>query len=199
MSLPAVARARWGRSRCRGHGSPSAWLGAPVCGVRAVALAPDSRADFLLKFFRCRRGKVIEIDAEVRAARPTPALARAQRPRPHAGPIPHACPALRLPSARISPPPRPLRPSHAHAAPPRTSPARRPRRAPARWAHALVGGASGSYPEGSCRTRRQRARGSKGCASACSSAHPPHCRRRRRNSRAGRGRRRRRDDRRRRR
>ena len=51
MGLPAVARSRWGRSRCRGHGSPSAWLGAPVCGVRAVALAPDSRADFLLKFF----------------------------------------------------------------------------------------------------------------------------------------------------
>ena len=76
MSLPAVARWRWGRSRCRGHGSPSAWLGAPVCGVRAVALAPDSRADFLLKFFWCRRGKVIEIDAEVRAARPTPAATR---------------------------------------------------------------------------------------------------------------------------
>ena len=50
MGLPAVVHARWGRSSCRGHGSPSAWLGAPVCGVRAVALAPDSRAEFLLKF-----------------------------------------------------------------------------------------------------------------------------------------------------
>ena len=127
MGLPAVARARWGRSRCRGHGSPSAWLGAPVCGVRAVALAPDSWADFLLTVLDDQRGKVIEIDAEVRAARPTPALARAQRPRPHAGPTPHACPALRphfTPAAPSPPLPCPRR-----AAPhiPSTPPASRAR------------------------------------------------------------------------
>ena len=57
MGLPAVARARWGRSRCRGHGSSSAWLGAPVCGVRAVALAPNSGADFLLKFSSTSTGQ----------------------------------------------------------------------------------------------------------------------------------------------
>ena len=78
------------------------------------------------------------------------------------------------PSARLSPSPRPLCPSLAHASPPRTCPARRPRCTPARWARELVGGASGGYREGSSAWSRQRARGSKGTAGGCSSAPPPH-------------------------
>ena len=40
-------------------------------------------------------GKEAEVEFEVCAPRPAPALARAQRPRPYAGPIAHACAALR--------------------------------------------------------------------------------------------------------
>ena len=49
--LSAAALPRRARSRCDSPRSPSAQSGAPVYGVRAVALAPNSRADFLLKLF----------------------------------------------------------------------------------------------------------------------------------------------------
>ena len=58
------------------------------------------------------------------------------------------------PSAHLAPSPRPLRTSLAHATPPRTCPARRPRCTPARWAHVLVSGDLGSCHEGSCWWRR---------------------------------------------
>ena len=48
MGPPAVARARRSRSRCSSHDSRSARPGAAVTGVRAPALPPNSRADFLL-------------------------------------------------------------------------------------------------------------------------------------------------------
>ena len=61
MGLPAVGSARRARSRCDSRGSPSAWPGAPVYGVRAVALAPNSGADFLLTVLDDQRGKGFEI------------------------------------------------------------------------------------------------------------------------------------------
>ena len=84
MGLPAVAQARRARSRRDSRGSPSAQSVAPVYGVRAEALAPNSWADFLLTVLDDRQGKVAEFDSEVRAPRPAPALARAQPPCPHA-------------------------------------------------------------------------------------------------------------------
>jgi len=48
LGLPAVVRALRSRSRCSSPSSPSARPGAMVHGVRAVALAPNSRADYLL-------------------------------------------------------------------------------------------------------------------------------------------------------
>ena len=95
QQLPAVARARRSRSRCSSHSSRSARPGAEVSGVRAPALPPNSGADFLLPLRGLSTGEVVEIESEVRAPRPAPALARVQRPRPYAGPIAHACAALR--------------------------------------------------------------------------------------------------------
>ena len=75
--LPAVARARRARSRCDSPPSPSAQSGARVCGVRAVALAPNSRADFLLTVSDGATGKVGKLESGGARAPPTPALARA--------------------------------------------------------------------------------------------------------------------------
>ena len=68
------------------------------------------------------------------------------------------------PSALPSPPLPCLR-SRPCTCPPRRPP-RRPRCARARWSHVLVGGSIRSYLEGSCEWSRQRARGSKGSATA---------------------------------
>ena len=100
MGLPAVAHARRARSRCDGQGSPSAWPGAPVYGVRAEALAPNSRADFLLKFSQRATGQggrdrvrgaraPPHTRPRVRAAAPAACrtdLARARRPPPASRP-----------------------------------------------------------------------------------------------------------------
>ena len=98
MGLPAVARARWGRSRCRGHGSPSAQLGAPVCGVRAIALAPNSRVDFLLKLSSTSTGKETEIELRrcVRTPRTGPRARAATLPARRADParVPRPPPAF---------------------------------------------------------------------------------------------------------
>ena len=51
------------------------------------------------------------------------------------------------------------RPSSCASACARGEDARMSRRSRTPWTHALVGGASGSYPRGSCQMRRQRARG----------------------------------------
>ena len=84
MGVPAVARARCGQSCCRGHNSPSAQPGATICGVRAVALAPNSTADYLLHPRALSTGKMAEI--RVRGARTTPLT----RPSAHAA-IPFVC------------------------------------------------------------------------------------------------------------
>ena len=61
-----------------------------------------------------RRGKVGEIESGGARAPPTPALARAQRPRAHIGPTPHACAAFRPPFALAAPsPPLPCPPTRA--------------------------------------------------------------------------------------
>ena len=88
--LPAVGRARRARSRCDSPRSPSARSGATVCGVRAVALAPNARADFLLPQRALSTGEEAEIEAEGARTRPASALARAQRPHPPPGPIARA-------------------------------------------------------------------------------------------------------------
>ena len=123
MGLPAVAHARRARSRCDSQGSPSARPGAPVYGVRAVALAPNSGADFLLTVLDDPTGQGGRDRVRGARAPPTPALARAHRPRPHTWPTPRACAALRPPFALASPSP-PL-PCPWHAAPhmPSTLPA----------------------------------------------------------------------------
>ena len=90
MGLVAVARALWARSRCRSHNTPCAQPGVPVSGVVAKAAAPNLRADFLLLPRALSTGKEAEIESEVRASRPAPALARAQRPHPPPGPIARA-------------------------------------------------------------------------------------------------------------
>ena len=110
QQLPAVARARRSRSRCSSHGSRSARPGATVSGVRAPALPPNSRADFLLPPHGLSTGKQAEIQSEVRADRPAPALARAQRPHSPAGPLRRACAGLRPSCAlrlALSAPPMP--------------------------------------------------------------------------------------------
>ena len=68
-----------------------------------------------------------------------------------APPVPSALPSPPLPCPRSRP----------CACPPR-----RPRCARARWSHVLVGGSIRSYLESSCEWSRQRARGSKGSATA---------------------------------
>ena len=82
MGLVAVARARWAQSRCSSHNTPCAQPGAPVSGVVAEAITPNLRADFLLLPRVLSTGKQAEIESEVRASRPAPALSRAQRPHP---------------------------------------------------------------------------------------------------------------------
>ena len=69
-----------GKSCCRGHNSPSAQSGATVCGVRAVALAPNSTADFLLHPRALSTGKVAEI--RLRGARTTPLTRPSARSHP---------------------------------------------------------------------------------------------------------------------
>ena len=104
MGVPAVARARCGQSCCRGHNSPSAQPGATICGVRAVALAPNSTADFLLHPHALSTGKVAEI--RVRGARTKPLT----RPSAHAA-IPFVCwtdpPRAPPPYVRLDRPPCP--------------------------------------------------------------------------------------------
>ena len=146
LGLPAVVRARRTWRRCTGPCRPSARPSAEVGGVGAVALAPHRKPRWSTTTLRCSTGDEYEIDDGGARPRPAPALARAQRPHPHIEPIPHARAALRPPRALASPSPLSL----AHAPPPRTTPARRPRCAPARWAHVLVSGALGSCREGSC-------------------------------------------------
>ena len=77
------------------------------------------------------------------------------------------------PSAALARSSRPLRPSLAHVAQPRTCPARRSRCARARCACVLVGGSIGSYLNGSCGWSRQRALGPKGSLTGRSSPPPP--------------------------
>ena len=123
MGLSAVVRGRRFRSRCTGQLSPSARSGATVCRVRAEALARNSGAYYLLTVLDARRGKVAKIESEVRAPRPAPALARAQRPRLHDGPVSHARAALRPPRALASSSPHLPRPRHAAPHMPSTPPA----------------------------------------------------------------------------
>ena len=122
MGLPAVARACWGRSRCRGHSSPSAQLWAAVCGVRAVALASNSRVYYLLPPRDLstgqggrdrRRGARIPPHTRPRARAAAPPACQADPARvPHPPPAFHPRSAL---SAPLSPTPR--GPAHAqHAA-----------------------------------------------------------------------------------
>ena len=118
MGLPAVARACWGRSRCRGHSSPSAQLWAAVCGVRAVALASNSRVYYLLPPRDLstgqggrdrRRGARIPPHTRPRARASAPPACRADPARvPHPPPAFHPRRAL---SAPLSPTPR--GPAHA--------------------------------------------------------------------------------------
>ena len=122
MGLPAVARACWGRSRCTGHSSPSAQLWAAVCGVRAVALASNSRVYYLLPPRDLstgqggrdrRRGARIPPHTRPRARAAAPPACQADPARvPHPPPAFHPRSAL---SAPLSPTPR--GPAHAqHAA-----------------------------------------------------------------------------------
>ena len=112
--LPAVARPRRARSRCDSPRSPSARSGATVCGVRAGALAPNSRADFLLKFCDGAAGQGGR-DRVRRCAR-TPHT----RPRARAATLP----ACRADPARVRRPPPAFHPRRALAAPPLPTPRR---------------------------------------------------------------------------
>ena len=84
----------WGyRPLCArsGAGAGAAAPAAPARGQvqwstgSGLLLWPRTLGPTTFYFFKfSRRGKVAEIDAEVRATRPIPALARAQRPHPPA-------------------------------------------------------------------------------------------------------------------
>ena len=126
--LRAVALPLRARSHSDSPCSPNTQSGATVGGVRAVALAPNSGANYLLKFTSTRDGgKEAEIQFGGARSPPTPALACAQRPCPRAGPITRACAAPR-PRFTLAAPSPPL-PCAPHAAPhlPSTPPALRVR------------------------------------------------------------------------
>ena len=144
--LRAVALPLRARSHSDSPCSPNTQSGATVGGVRAVALAPNSGANYLLKFTRRATGaRRPRSSSEVRAHRPRPpSLARSDPAR-----VLGRSRARAPPPARVSPSPRPRRPSLAHLTPPRTCPARRPRCVSARWALVLVGRASEDYLKGS--------------------------------------------------
>ena len=121
-ALPAVVRPRRARSRCDSPRSPSAQSGATVYGVRAVALAPNSRVNFLLKFSCCATGqggrKRVRRCARTPHARPRASAAAQPTPRPEPPRVSRPPPAPR-PRFALPAPPMPTlrRPAHAqHAA-----------------------------------------------------------------------------------
>ena len=96
-------------------------------GLRGQGLSPGPELWGLHPPRGPRRSKGVDIETEVRAPRPAPALARAQWSRRDAGPMPHARAALR-PRFALAVPSPPL-PCPRHAAPhiPSTPPASRAR------------------------------------------------------------------------
>ena len=88
LGLPAVARARRTWRRCAGPRRPSARPSAPVGGVGVVALAPHRKPRWSTTTLRCSTGEDDDIEFGGARAPHTPALARAQRPHPPAGPTP---------------------------------------------------------------------------------------------------------------
>ena len=103
--LPAADRAYRTWRRCTGRHSCSPRPAATDCGVRALASAPISWADFLLRPHGLSTGKVIEIGSGGARTRLAPALARAQRPQLLTEPARHVCAALRRPRTLVSPSP----------------------------------------------------------------------------------------------
>ena len=81
----AVARARRTQRRCSSQCSCSARPSATARGVGAVARAPHRKPRWSTSTWRCSTGKEVEIKLGGARTRPAPALARAQRPHPHAG------------------------------------------------------------------------------------------------------------------